>query len=45
MAALGMAGMAIQPREVRTLELPLRGLDWGRDIRLRVGAVHYRLRF
>ncbi|MDQ5851486.1 MAG: hypothetical protein M3380_05320 [Chloroflexota bacterium] len=41
----GPAGMVIEPREVRTLALPLRGIDWTQDVRVRVGGMSFRLRF
>ena len=43
--ALGAAGIAIQPLEVRSVELGLRGVDWTQDVSLRVGAARFRLQF
>ena len=44
-AALGTAGVAIKPREVRTLTLPLRGIDVRQPLTVAVGAARYRLQF
>jgi hypothetical protein len=43
--ALGAAGIAIKPLEVRSVELPLRSVDWTQDVSLRVGAARFRLQF
>ena len=44
-AAVGPAGIAIRPLEVRTLEVPLRGIDLARETSVRVGSTGFRLRW
>ena len=43
--ALGMAGIAIKPLEVRSLEVPLRGIDLKKEVTVHIGAAGFRLRF
>ena len=41
---VGRAGVAINPREARTLEAPLQGIDPAHEVSVRVGAASFRLR-
>lgn len=43
--ALGAEGITVKPREVRTLTLPLHGIDLTQAFSVRVGAAGFRLRF
>ena len=43
--ALGPAGIAIKPLEVRSLEVPLRGIDLMNEVTVHIGAAGFRLRF
>ncbi len=45
MSAVDTAGLALNPRETRTLEVALRGIDLAREVRVRIGAAGFRLRF
>ena len=44
-SAVATAGLAISPQETHTLEVPLREIDLAQEVRVRVGAAGFRLRF
>ncbi len=39
------AGITLEPHKVRTLLLPLHGIDWTQEVRVRVGGTQFRLWF
>jgi hypothetical protein len=43
--SLSAASVSVAPGEARTLELPLRGIDWTQTVSVRLGSAHFQLHF